>query len=175
MTRRFFHEIELAYNKLSDILGYTPRTSAAAGWKCPESAVRQKEKFNFEYNSDCRGETIFTPRIDDTQYTAQVPVTLPTYDEIIGRNGIDNNNYNDFLLRQISSDKLNVYTIHAEVEGIVCADMFDQFLSLSAARNIQWVPLQQLLPKDHSVLPASRVQQINTSGREGSLCHQMPL
>lgn len=176
MSRVEIHkEIELAYSKLANILGYAPTTSAAAGWKCPNNAALEKESFAFEYNSDCRGDNIFIPVVEQHRLTTQIPVTLPTYDEIIGRNGIDNDNYNDYLLNLITPNKLNVYTIHAEVEGIVCADMFDDFLQQSLKRNIRWNTLHSLLPHDKTTLPQANLVQRPIAGREGSLCQQVPL
>jgi len=169
------NEIQLAYDKLCEIIGVAPKTSAAAGWKCPESAALAKEKFGFEYNSDCRGDSIFKPSVNHRELTVQVPVTLPTYDEVIGRNGIDANNYNAYILDQIVPDKLNVYTIHAEVEGIVCAGMFDDFLTLSKQKNIAWNTLRHLLPNKPDSLPLSYLRQQPMIGREGSLCQQVPL
>jgi len=168
-------EIQLAYNKLTEILGCEPKTSAAAGWKCPENAALEKEKFSFDYNSDCRGDSIFIPSVNNRRLTAQIPVTLPTYDEVIGRNGIENENYNEHILKLVSPAKLNVYTIHAEVEGIVCAELFDQFLQQSSKRNIQWTTLRSLLPSDIHTLPLSYLRQQTLPGREGSLCQQVPL
>jgi len=168
-------EIQLAFTKLENIIGYPPKTSAAAGWKCPQSAAVVKENFAFDYNSDCRGDSIFIPCINDRRLTVQVPVTLPTYDEVIGRNGVDNGNYNDYLLQQLAPGKLNVYTIHAEVEGIVCADLFDEFIAQSIRNNIHWDTLRSLLPVDSSSLPLYGLQQKSLPGREGSLCQQVPL
>lgn len=166
-------QIKLGYDRLSEIIGQAPQTSAAAGWKCPQTAVLEKEQFHFRYNSDCRGESIFIPLVDNRKLTPQIPVTLPTYDEVIGRNNIDASNYNQFILDQIRPDCLNVYTIHAEVEGIVCAEMFDDFLQRSAQRGIAWQPLHNLLPQHTDALPTAPMQQIQLEGREGTLAHQI--
>ena len=58
----------------------------------------------------------------------QIPVTLPTYDEVIGRNGISDRNYNEFLVSLLNPEGLNVLAIHAEVEGISRIELFDDFL-----------------------------------------------
>ena len=56
------------------------------------------------------------------------PVTLPTYDEMIGRDGVNDENYNERLMALCRPDRLNVLTIHAEVEGIARRDMFARFV-----------------------------------------------
>jgi undecaprenyl phosphate-alpha-L-ara4FN deformylase len=43
--------------------------------------------------------------------------------------------FNSFILDRFTPEKLNVYTIHAEVEGILMANDFRQLLSDAAARH----------------------------------------
>ena len=111
------------------LLGHPPTCSAVPGWKCNDLVLEEKARFVFRYNSDCRGDSIFRPVVEGRELPQpQVPVTLPTYDEVIGRNGVSNDNYNEYLLGLLRPGKLNVLTIHAEVEGIVCLHMFEQFV-----------------------------------------------
>ena len=168
-------DIRLGVDSLEQILGSAPRCSAVAGWKANQQVVVEKSKFGFLYNSDCRGESIFRPVIDGVEYAPQIPATLPTYDEVIGQNGITADNYNDHMLQQIVPERLNVLTIHAEVEGIVCAEMFDNFLAAANARNIRFVPMSELLPDDLSTLPIDSVTTAPLPGREGWVCWQASL
>jgi len=96
---------------------------------------------------------------------------LPTYDEVIGQNGITNENYNDHLLSLIQPDRLNVLTIHAEVEGIVCHDLFNDFLRKAAKRNIEVVPTGCLLDESEP-LSTDRIVPRELPGREGWLAFQ---
>lgn len=164
-------QIEKGFEELSRILGRDPDCSAAAGWKCTEQVLLEKEHYGFRYNSDCRGDSIFQPIINGQRCAPQVPVTLPTYDEVIGRNGINNSNYNDFILEKIHPGKLNVLTIHAEVEGIVCAGLFEEFLRMATLHNIRFVPLCSLLSQKDPI-PQGHVQLGQLSGREGTMCLQ---
>lgn len=164
-------EIRKGYEALSRILGHAPACSAAAGWKCTEQVLLEKNQFGFRYNSDCRGQTIFRPQVGEHVCAPQIPVTLPTYDEMIGRNGVTNANYNQRLLELIRPGQLNVLTIHAEVEGIICAQMFDDFLNLARARNISFVPLRELLPPV-SDIPTGKIELATMAGREGTMCLQ---
>ncbi|MBT8119388.1 MAG: 4-deoxy-4-formamido-L-arabinose-phosphoundecaprenol deformylase [Gammaproteobacteria bacterium] len=165
-------DIRLGVDSLERILESSPRCSAVAGWKANQQVVVEKSKFGFVYNSDCRGESIFRPVIDGVEYAPQIPATLPTYDEVIGQNGITADNYNEHMLGLIVPDRLNVLTIHAEVEGIVCAEMFDKFLAAAKARNIRFVPMSELLPDDLSTLPIDSVTTAPLPGREGWVCWQ---
>ncbi len=165
-------EIKQGVETLTAITGEPPACSAAAGWKANEQVVCQKQAFGFHYNSDCRGRSIFIPQINGKHYAPQIPVTLPTYDEVIGNNAITVENYNDYLLGLFQPGQLNVLTVHAEVEGIVCAEMFDQFLSSAKQRDIQFVPLRALLPDDLNSIKSGKITTAPLSGREGWVARQ---
>lgn len=160
-------DIQRGVDALTAIIGRPPACSGVAGWKANTRVVKEKQSFNFVYNTDCRGESIFRPVIEGTLCAPQIPVTLPTYDEVIGKNGITVENYNDYLLDLIQPERLNVLTIHAEVEGIVCADLFDRFLSKAKQRGIHFAPLQQLLPDDMSGIKPGIINTAPLHGREG--------
>jgi len=164
-------ELQNAYGTLKNIMSAEPGCSAAAGWKCTDDVLLAKEEFSFRYNSDGRGHSIFRPVINGFPVTPQIPVTLPTYDELIGRDGVNDANYNDVLLDMIQEQALNVLTIHAEVEGIICADMFDTFLTRAQERDIHFVPLVELLP-DIELIPTGKIKMASQSGREGKICIQ---
>lgn len=162
-------EITKGYNLLKDITGRDLPCSAVAGWRCTEQTLVEKDAFPFKYNSDCRGDSIFSP---GEGMAPQIPVTLPTYDELVGQDGVDNSNYNDAILNLIKRDGLNVYTIHAEVEGIVCAEMFEDLIVRAKQQNIEFVPMVDLLPDADTPLPKDSINNIEMEGREGWLTHQ---
>ncbi|MCX6993007.1 MAG: 4-deoxy-4-formamido-L-arabinose-phosphoundecaprenol deformylase [Kiritimatiellaeota bacterium] len=160
---------------MTTIVGTPPTCSAAPGWRCTDAALREKECFPFAFNSDCRGQTVFRPVVAGIRLNQpQVPVTLPTYDEVIGRNGIDAERYNDCLLAKIRSDGVNVLTIHAEAEGIVCRDLFEQFVCRLRALGHEFVPLGSFLPAA-AIIPAGCIAKGNVPGREGWVAIQQPV
>ena len=162
-----YDHLNRGFQLLKDICGQDPTCSAAPGWKANEAMLLQKERFPFHYNSDCRGHSIFMPEVGGKCLTQpQIPVTLPTYDEIIGQDGITNDNFNEHILSLIRPDRLNVLTIHAEVEGIVCRDLFDDFLAKAAACGIETVPCAALLDSGAD-LPSDRIVPRIQPGREG--------
>ncbi len=165
--------MEKGVELLTNILGRPPTCSAVPGWKCNDLVLLEKNRFPFEYNSDCRGEGIFRPEIDGEELPQpQIPVTLPTFDETIGRNGVSDGNYNDFMLALLDPKKLNVLTIHAEVEGIAYVQMFEEFLQMAQTRGASFVPLGVLLD---GFLPISQGTIImkEIPGREGWVSCQM--
>lgn len=164
-------EIQKGIDAIQEITHVRPLCSAAAGWKCTEQVLLEKEAFWFSYNSDCRGTSIFRPVVNEHVCAPQIPVTLPTYDELIGHNRVTDDNYNGVLLDMIKPGQLNVLTIHAEVEGITKAGLFEQFLTHARRRKIIFVPLINLLP-DTGNIPTGSILQHEVTGRAGKLCMQ---
>lgn len=163
--------LSLGVAALGEILGTAPRSSAAPGWICNDTVLACKEKFAMQYHSDCRGISIFRPVVDGMMTTPQIPVTLPTYDEMIGRNGTTDENFNERILDEIVPGRLNVLTIHAEVEGIAKAQLFQDFLERAGEREIHCVPLGELLPATDEI-PVGRICHGPVVGRDGHFCIQ---
>ncbi|WP_268796438.1 4-deoxy-4-formamido-L-arabinose-phosphoundecaprenol deformylase [Pseudomonas huanghezhanensis] len=162
-------QIRRGVDCLNDILGTEVSCSAAAGWRADERVIQAKQAFNFRYNSDCRGSRVFRPLLaDGSAGTPQIPVDLPTFDEVVGAQ-LSAQDFNQFVLKRFAPEKLNVYTVHAEVEGIVMAESFRQLLSQAQARNIAFAPLGDLLPATLAQLPSGRVVRGTLNGREGWL------
>lgn len=161
------NSIELGVHMLTRITGKPPETSAVAGWKCNEITLIEKNKFPFKYNSDCRGTDIFMPVVTGQSLNQpQIPVTLPTYDEVIGRNCISDNNYNDHILSLLKTNDLNVLTIHAEVEGISKLQLFAEFIRKLENKGGNFVPLKMLL-SDERIYKNAGIQNKEIKGREG--------
>ena len=172
MQQTILPELQKAKEMLEYITDEPVTCSAVPGWRCTNTVLLEKEKLNFSYNSDCRGHSIFYPMVNGVQLKqSQIPVTLPTYDEVIGSNGITNANYNEYLLSQIKADQLNVLTIHAEAEGISCMGLFQDFLTKARSRAIHFLPLKELLSDDDAPQPARLVRKI-IEGREGWVSSQ---
>ena len=170
-----YGEIGKAVELLKEIIGKTPACSASPGWKCNELVLLEKGRFPFAFNSDCRGEDIFYPVVRGRKLSQpQIPVTLPTYDEVIGRKGIKNSNYNDYLISQLKRDGLNTLTIHAEVEGIALTEMFEGFLLTARTKGASFVPLGKLI-KNAPPIGAATVVPGQVQGREGWVSCQAPV
>jgi undecaprenyl phosphate-alpha-L-ara4FN deformylase len=164
-------QLTLGVDELAAITGVRPQCSAAAGWQCNEQALLEKEALGFVYNSDCRGSSIFRPVADGRILAPQVPVTLPTYDELIGRDGVTDLTYNDVLLGLVRPGDLNVLTVHAEVEGCSKRALFSGFLDRAGDRGIRFGPLRDLL-RSVSTLATDRIAARAIPGRDGTACWQ---
>ena len=162
--------LEKGSRELERITGKFPVSSAAPGWRCSNSMLKAKSRLPFKFNSDCRGYTIFRPDIAESQI--QVPVTLPTYDELIGNNGVTDKNYNSVLIKKLNPDRLNILTIHAEAEGGKCAEMFDSFLQETVDGGWKYNPLGSFISEDREHITVCSIEQKKIEGREGWLAVQ---
>jgi undecaprenyl phosphate-alpha-L-ara4FN deformylase len=163
-------EIERAWARLAEIADREPVTSAVPGWRCTDTALRLKAERPFAFNSDCRGPAVpFRPVVDGvTLEQPQVPVDLPTYDELVGRNGVDDERFNDLVLERLRDGRPHVLTIHAESEGGAKAALFEDFLDRAIADGFRFVPLGDWLALAGE--PAKgRIVRGEVPGREGWL------
>jgi undecaprenyl phosphate-alpha-L-ara4FN deformylase len=167
------HDIKRGYDCLQDILGEPPTCFAAPAWRITTAGLKVLSRFKFAFVANCRGDYVFRPLSDTAAATPlhiEIPTTLPTYDEIIGQQ-CTSAEYNKYLLDLIKPEQLNVLTIHAEVEGIFCQDLFADFLTQARARKITFKPLRDFLPPTADI-PSGRIRQITQTGREGWIAVQ---
>ncbi len=164
-------EIQRSYDLMADILGRTPDCFAAPAWRITPEALYALEQFPFRFESDCRGHSLFRPVVDGRRLShVQVPTTLPTYDELIGLKCTPET-YNEYLLKMIRPDRLNVLTIHAEAEGISCLALFQDFLEKARQRDIVFEPLGDILSRTGKIV-ASGIHKAAVAGRDGWLACQ---
>ncbi len=173
MDRDTIHAtLKKGVDTLTSILGTTPVCSAVPAWKCNDTVLLEKNRFPFRYNSDCRGKNIFRPMVDGQSLDQlQIPVTLPTYDETVGRGGITNENFNHFMIEQLDLTGLNVLTIHAEAEGIACLGLFERFIEEVQSLGGSFCPLGELI-EHGDPMPRATVSRGVLPGREGWLSVQ---
>lgn len=167
-------QIKQGKETLEAILGQAVTCSAVAGWRADQRVIDAKQSFDFRYNSDCRGSTPFRPQLSNGAWgTPQVPVTLPTWDEVIGRAATPAT-YNRYILNVMhQASQTPVYTVHAEVEGIACLSVFTELLAMACREDIVFCPLGDLLPDNQTTLPSGSVVRGQLAGREGWLgCQQ---
>ncbi len=155
---------------LEEIIGQPVTCSAAAGWRADQQVIEQKKR-SIRHNSDCRGAMPFPSTAQSGKPGTANSVTLPTWDEVIGRD-VKAEDFNGWLLNRILRDKgTPVYTIHAEVEGCAYQHNFVDLLKRAAQEGVTFCPLSELLSE---TLPLGQVVRGNIAGREGWLgCQQI--
>ena len=108
-----YEDLTKGFEVIRESTGISPICSAAPSWRITEQALFEKAKLPFRYNSDCRGTSIFYPVVKGTVLTQpQIPTTLPTYDELLGRDGVHQGSYNQHLISFLKPESLNLSLIH---------------------------------------------------------------
>jgi undecaprenyl phosphate-alpha-L-ara4FN deformylase len=158
-----------------DIFGVAPRTHGAAGWQMNRHALRLTERLGFQYASDSRGSHPFLPVVQaEIIRCPQLPTTLPTLDELIGVDGIDEHSVANHILRITERDRRDhVFTLHAELEGRKLAPTFDALLAGWQQQGYELVRLQAAHTRSlASPLPLHEVALGSVPGRSGTLLVQ---
>jgi hypothetical protein len=107
----------------------------------------------------------------------QLPTTLPTLDEIIGSDGVDETNCwkSIFEHSQNALPHGHVYTLHAELEGMKLLPAMRTLLKHWVSSNTEFLTLEQLYDSlDLSTLPVHPVDWGEVEGRSGLLALQGP-
>lgn len=168
-------EMQRAVNRFTEIFGEPPKAHAAAGWQTNRYALRQTQRLGFDYSSDTRGNTPFLPTWDaEIIACPQLPTTLPTLDELVGRDGITVDNVAQHLLNITAqpNDSGHVYTLHAELEGQKWMPVLEQLLAGWQAQGYDLVSMRQYRASLPKTLPRSEVRFAEVEGRSGVLAVQ---
>ena len=160
-------ELRKSVSAYERILESRPLSTAAPGWRCTPQSLAAQDRFHFSYASDVRGSHPFLPVHNGQLFkTLQIPTTLPTLDELIGRT----ERVNDVLLSSLR-DGLNVHTIHAEVEGRPYLPLFEDFLKEICRRKTEVILMrdvtERILKNDLANVPRLPVTRGKLPGRSG--------
>ena len=118
-------------------------TTAAPGWTVSANSLALQDQMGLSYCSDCRGTAPFYPVMHGQRFsTLQIPTTLPTADELLGRDGLTPDDLPEYYLKQLKPG-LNVLTIHTELEGGVIRNSFSRLLELLQHNNIPCITLAE--------------------------------
>jgi peptidoglycan/xylan/chitin deacetylase (PgdA/CDA1 family) len=135
-------QMALAHARFVEIFGIAPPTHGAAGWQMNAAAFRQIDAWNMAYASDGRGAEPYVPTIDGAPLRhVQLPTTLPTFDELIGRDGVGEGNVAEALLAHTATERDQVFTLHAELEGSLLAPALQRLLRGWREQGHDLVPL----------------------------------
>lgn len=173
-------EVEMAKSakRYEDLLGQRPAAHAAAGWQMTRHALRLTQRLGLAYASDTRGTGPFLPVIEGEPVAClQLPTTLPTVDELVGRDGITPETAADRLLglTHDAPAQGHVFTCFAELEGIRLLDQLERLIVGWKEQGYALVACRQLLEGlDRDLLPRCQVIRGEVPGRAGTLLQQGP-
>lgn len=139
-------QMQQAFDRFSTIFGHAPQTHGAAGWQMNEHAFAQLDAFGIAYASDGRAQlaedgVLADPSAGPHRLSTsgkklsciQLPTTLPTLDELLGRSidgvVLDESSTADFILNLTKAPRDHVFTLHAELEGQKLAPIFERLLT----------------------------------------------
>ena len=169
-------EMTRACDRYTDVFKEAPRAHGAAGWQMNAHALRLTQRLGFDYCSDGRGTHPHLPvwRAELIR-CPQFPTTLPTLDELIGTDGIDETNVAAHILAMTQEPRSDghVFTLHAELEGMRLAPVLDQLLVGWKAQGWRVGPVRLLYEAvEPLALPRCEVAAGTVPGRSGTLLVQ---
>jgi peptidoglycan/xylan/chitin deacetylase (PgdA/CDA1 family) len=176
--------MQKAEHRYLEVFGVKPHTHGAAGWQMNEHAFAQHDNAGYRFASDGRAQltdtgALLAPDAGPYRLTGsrciQMPTTLPTLDELLGREidgqVISTANIADHLLKLTrGATRDHVYTLHAELEGQKLAPIFEQLLTGWKEQGYQLASMADYYEKIKDVpLPEYPVSWGEVPGRSGEL------
>lgn len=159
------------------IFGHEARTAGAAGWQSNERSREVYDEADLLYASDARGAYPFFPRVNGRVFkTLEIPSTLPTFDELIGRPEFPDDRIVPHYLSLLRDDRPNVFTLHAEIEGMGKRGLFQALLAACRDAGVEFIRLDELaqrLLEDRGKIPVCDQVQAEIDGRSGRLAVQV--
>jgi peptidoglycan/xylan/chitin deacetylase (PgdA/CDA1 family) len=158
------------------IFGCEAHTAGAAGWQSNARSREIYDEARLLYASDTRNGSPFFPRIDGRVFkTLEIPSTLPTFDELLGRPEYPDDRIVAHYLSLLRPDQLNVLTIHAEIEGMGKRDLFRALLRACTGSGVQFMRLDALareLLANRAAVPVRDQVLAPVDGRSGLVATQ---
>jgi undecaprenyl phosphate-alpha-L-ara4FN deformylase len=173
-TRR---ELTRAHQEFSEVFGRAPLVHGAAGWQMNRYLPALERELGFRYASDTRGSAPFVPLTEQAAAAPvpQLPTTLPTLDELIGRADLQGADPVDHLLAVtcVAAARDEVFTLHAELEGGKFLGALERLLRAWQQRGTQLTDLAGYFGTlDVRTLPCCPIVDGTVDGRSGTLALQ---
>ncbi len=170
-TRR---QLVLAREEFTRVFDRAPEVHGAAGWQVNASVPGLERELGFRYASDTRGSSPFVPVVGGKEIPVpQLPTTLPTLDELIGREDLGSVDPVEQLLALTQKGGDQVFTLHAELEGGAYLGGFERLLRCWRERGFTLTDLgsyAQALQVPR--LPRCEILWGTVEGRSGTLAVQ---
>ncbi len=125
---------------------------------------------------DARGPHAFFPQVNGVVFrTLQIPTTLPTFDELLGRPEYPETQLVERYLSWLQPGRLNVLTVHAEIEGMSKIEFFHALLRQAQQRSVRFVRMNELAREylnNRNAVPVCELVHDEVDGRSGTLAVQ---
>ena len=171
-------EFGAAREEFRRIFGSEAPTAGAPGWQSNAISRQIYDEAGLLYASDTRGHSPhFISTGGRTFTTLEIPSTLPTLDELLGRPEYPDGKIVPHLMSLLRPDTLNGFTLHAELEGMGKRALFVEFLTAIKRAGVEVVSLEQTardLLATREKIPVCEMLQSSVDGRSGLLAVQAP-
>ena len=158
------------------IFGTAALTAGAPGWQATASSRQVYDEAGFLYASDTRGKSPFFPSMEGKVFkTLEIPSTLPTFDELLGRPEFPDEKIPAHYVSLLQDEQPNILTIHAEIEGMMKRPLFRKLLAALTEKGVRFVRMDDLAreillhPENVPVLPLVMAE---IDGRSGLVATQ---
>jgi peptidoglycan/xylan/chitin deacetylase (PgdA/CDA1 family) len=199
-------EFERGLAAFERVFGFLPQSHAAAGWQINGHALELERDHGLAYASDTRGGGAFFPAVAGRPSSCpQLPTTLPTFDELLGRDGVDESNIAEVMFElSVAGARASagggggagagagaegaaaaaggappaphVFTLHAELEGMRLLGAFEALLVKWRAAGATITRMAQIRELAmRQPLPVRAVIEGEIPGRSGLLAVQSPV
>lgn len=167
-------QLTLAREAFVQVFAREPETHGAAGWQMNRHVPELEALMGLRHASDTRGTGPFIPVVDGKEVTVpQLPTTLPTLDELIGREDLGGADPVQHLLSLTEGPQEQVFTLHAELEGAAYLTGFERLLREWRSRGRKLTDLATYVSSlDLQRLPRCRIETSTVPGRSGTLAVQ---
>jgi peptidoglycan/xylan/chitin deacetylase (PgdA/CDA1 family) len=169
-------EFSAARAEFARIFGMEAAAAGAAGWQSNARSREVYDEAGLLYSSDARGTHPFFPRIEGRVFrTLEIPSTLPTLDELMGRPGFPDSAIAGHLHSLLRAERINVFTLHAEIEGMGRRAIFRELLAACRNSGVEFVRLcdfARSLLSDRAAIPVCGQAMAPVDGRSGLVATQ---
>lgn len=164
-------EFVAARNEFKRIFRCEAHTAGAPGWQSNPRSRQVYDEANMLYASDTRGGTPFFPRMNGRVcQTLEIPSTLPTFDELMGRPEYPDDRIVAHYLSLLSAEHVNVFTLHAEIEGMGRRELFRALLDACRRTGVEFIRLDDYareLLANRDAIPVRDQVMAEIDGRSG--------
>jgi undecaprenyl phosphate-alpha-L-ara4FN deformylase len=169
-------EFASARAEFTRVFGGEAHTAGAPGWQSNERSRQAYDEAGLLYSSDTRGTHPFFPSIGGRVFgTLEIPSTLPTLDELMGRPEYPDSMIAGHLVSLMDPGRLNVFTLHAEIEGMGRRRIFRQLLAACRERGVEFVRMDdeaRRILSDRKRVPVCEQVMAAIDGRSGLVATQ---
>lgn len=170
-------EFTAARAEFRRVFGGEAGVAGAAGWQSNAFSRDVYDEAGLRYASDTRGTTPYFPRLEGRVYrTLEIPTTLPTLDELMGRPEFPDESIVAHLTALLHPERVNVFTLHAEIEGMGRRALFRAVLEAWRKRGVEFVRLDALadaLLARRGTIPVCDQVMAPIDGRSGVVATQV--